>query len=394
VPALDPELWIAAAAAALALAGAIGALVVRVRRRRLPSGAPAAPSPGAAPAPPAAAERPASAPAPRAEPVAAEPARVPAGAEAARRERELERGLRRTRASLLGGIERLLRGRPALDAAVLEEIEALLFAADIGARTAADLLEAARRAGDPALVREALERRALELLRAATPPAQPRTPAPGTPRVVLVVGVNGSGKTTSIGKLAARWTAEGRKVLVAAADTFRAAATEQLCAWAERAGAVVVRGAPGGDPAAVAFAALERATAQGVDDVLIDTAGRLQSHAGLMDELTKIGRVVRRHVAGAPHEILLVIDANTGQNGLRQAQEFTRAAGVTGIVLAKLDGTARGGVVLGIAQELGVPVRYVGVGEGQDDLVDFEPEAFVHALFAPHAEALQPAGGL
>jgi fused signal recognition particle receptor len=212
--------------------------------------------------------------------------------------------------------------------------------------------------------------------------------------VVLVVGVNGSGKTTSIGKLAARWTAQGRKVLVAAADTFRAAAIEQLCAWAERAGAVVVRGAPGGDPAAVAFAALERATAQGVDDVLIDTAGRLQSHAGLMDELTKIGRVVQRHVAGAPHEILLVIDANTGQNGLRQAQEFTRAAGVTGIVLAKLDGTARGGVVLGIAQELGVPVRYVGVGEGQDDLVDFEPEAFVRALFAPHAEALQPAGGL
>jgi fused signal recognition particle receptor len=394
VPALDPELWIAAAAAALALAGAIGALVVRVRRRRLPSGAPAAPSPGPAPAPPAAAERPASAPAPRAEPVAAEPARVPAAAEAARRERELERGLRRTRASLLGGIERLLRGRPALDADLLEEIEALLFAADIGARTAADLLEAARRAGDPALVREALERRALELLRAATPPAQPRTPAPGTPRVVLVVGVNGSGKTTSIGKLAARWTAQGRKVLVAAADTFRAAAIEQLCAWAERAGAVVVRGAPGGDPAAVAFAALERATAQGVDDVLIDTAGRLQSHAGLMDELTKIGRVVQRHVAGAPHEILLVIDANTGQNGLRQAQEFTRAAGVTGIVLAKLDGTARGGVVLGIAQELGVPVRYVGVGEGQDDLVDFEPEAFVRALFAPHAEALQPAGGL
>jgi fused signal recognition particle receptor len=178
----------------------------------------------------------------------------------------------------------------------------------------------------------------------------------------------------------------GKRVLVAAADTFRAAATDQLEIWAERAGAEIVRGAPGGDPAAVAFDAVRAANTKGFDVVLVDTAGRLQTHRGLMDELSKIARAVQKQLPSAPHEVLLVLDANTGQNAIRQAEEFTRATDVTGIVLAKLDGTAKGGVVLGISQELGVPVTYVGVGEGIDDLVDFDPEAFVRALFEREGE--------
>jgi fused signal recognition particle receptor len=210
----------------------------------------------------------------------------------------------------------------------------------------------------------------------------------------LIVGVNGSGKTTTIGKLAARWKGAGRNVLVAAADTFRAAAIDQLEVWANRAGAEFVKGTPGGDAAAVAFDAVQAAQARGCDTVLIDTAGRLQTQAGLMDELTKLVRVVRKTAPDAPHEVLLVLDANTGQNAIRQAQEFARAVEVTGIVLTKLDGTAKGGAVLGIAREVGIPVRYAGLGEGIDDLVDFDAEAFVRALFETEddeAEAAIPA---
>ncbi len=286
--------------------------------------------------------------------------------------------LRKTRAAFVERLDGLLRGRSTLDAETLEEVEALLFAADIGVRTADELLEAVRNAGSPDKVHAVLEARALEILRAVSGSDHgPR----GTPHVVLVVGVNGSGKTTTVGKLAARWTRQGQRVVVAAADTFRAAAIDQLRIWTERSGAEFVGASPGGDPAAVAFDAVSAAKSRGADVVLIDTAGRLQTRSDLMDELSKIARAVKKGVPEGPHEVLLVLDANVGQNAIRQATEFTRAADVTGIVLAKLDGTAKGGVVLGIAQEVGLPVLYAGLGEGIEDLADFDPKAFVSALF-------------
>jgi fused signal recognition particle receptor len=199
--------------------------------------------------------------------------------------------------------------------------------------------------------------------------------------VVLVLGVNGSGKTTTIGKLAARHVAAGRRVVLGAGDTFRAAAIEQLQAWGERVGCEVIAGPPGGDPAAVAFDTLKAAGARGADVVIIDTAGRLQTAKPLMEELSKLVRVIGRSLEGAPHETLLVLDANTGQNAISQAKLFTQAAGVTGIVLTKLDGTAKGGVIVGLSDEVGVPVKLVGVGEALEDLRDFDAEEFVDALF-------------
>jgi len=340
--------------AALAVACALGvaSLALRVARRARPAPLPElppAPAPRAAPAP-----------------IVARPGP------------DLRTRLARTRDAFAGRLDALLRGRASLDPALLDEIEATLYGADLGVRTATALLDAARGAATAAEVRGRIEARALELLGAGR-----GAPLPvGKPHVVLVVGVNGSGKTTTIAKLAARFRRDGRSVLLAAADTYRAAAIDQLAVWAERAGVELVRGEPGGDPAAVAFDAVKAARARALDVVLIDTAGRLQTHAGLMEELGKIGRVVKKEIPDAPHETLLVLDANTGQNAIRQAQEFTRSTRVTGIVLTKLDGTAKGGVVLGIAEEVGIPVRYVGVGEGLDDLVDFDPAAFAAALFA------------
>ena len=292
---------------------------------------------------------------------------------------DMRSGLAKTRSALLDRLEGLLRGKSELDASTLDELERLLFSADLGVRTAEALLETARAAGSADRVREALRGAALDMLRqvAAAEPPQ------GRPHVILVVGVNGSGKTTSIGKLAMRFKREGKSVVLGAGDTFRAAAIEQLAVWAERAGVEIVKGTPGGDPAAVAYDAVQAASARDLDVVLLDTAGRLQTDAGLMDELQKIARVVKKEVPDAPHEVILVLDANTGQNAIRQAQEFQRAVNVDGILLAKLDGTAKGGVVLGIAQEVGIPVRYVGLGEEIDDLVDFDVEQFVDALFAP-----------
>ena len=296
---------------------------------------------------------------------------------------DLRRGLRKSRVALMGRLQRVLRGRGVLDAALLEAIEELLFAADLGVGAAEDLLEHARQAASAEAVRPALERRALEILSAVPPAELPSAPAQsGDPYVVLVVGVNGSGKTTSIGKLAARWVQAGDRVLIGAADTFRAAAIEQLAIWAERVGAEIVKGSPGGDPAATAFDAVQAAKARGIERVIVDTAGRLHTQSGLMEELVKIARVVKKEVPDAPHEVLLVLDANTGQNAIRQAEEFSRAIPVSHILLSKLDGTAKGGVVLGIAQEVGLPVRYVGVGEGVQDLCDFDAETFVGALFA------------
>ena len=315
-----------------------------------------------------------SEPAPREVAPVARPLQAPAAAP------DLRQGLRRTRGALIGRLEQLLRGRTALDADLFDQVEKLLFGADVGVQTADDLLEAARGASSASEIASRLEARALEILAGVAPAGRPET---GSPHVVMVVGVNGSGKTTSIAKLAARWIGEGRKVLLAAADTYRAAATQQLGEWAERVGADIVEGEPGGDPASVAFDALRAARTRGADVVIIDTAGRLQTQAGLMDELAKVARVVGKAQPGAPHETLLVLDANTGQNAIRQAQEFGRAVDVTSLMLAKLDGTAKGGVVLGIAAEVGLPVRWVGLGEGCADLVEFDPETFVRELFRP-----------
>jgi fused signal recognition particle receptor len=289
-------------------------------------------------------------------------------------------GLRRTRGAFTGKLESLLRGRATLDAPTLEEVEGILYGADLGVRTAESLLEAVRGLQSPDAVQPLLAEKARALLE-SVPSAV--VPVVESPHVILVVGVNGSGKTTSIGKLAARYARAGKRVIVAAGDTYRAAAIEQLAVWAQRAGVEIVRGETGGDPASVAFDALKAARARGFDVVLVDTAGRLQTDQGLMDELAKIQRVMRKELASAPHEVLLVLDGNTGQNAIRQALAFKKAVAVTGIVLTKLDGTARGGVVLGIAQEVGLPVRYVGLGESIDDLADFDAREFVKALFEP-----------
>ena len=318
-----------------------------------------------------------------AEAVEPAPERKPAAPSKAVEAIDLRRSLAKTRAAFAARLQSLLGGQRELDAATVEELESVLFGADLGVRTAQDLLEAARAVASVGDVREALQQRALEILRQVPLPEAREL---RKPYVVLVIGVNGSGKTTSIGKLAARWSRQGLRVLVAAADTFRAAAIDQLEVWAERADAELVKGTPGGDPAAVAFDAVKAARARDVDVVIIDTAGRLHTQAGLMDELGKISRVVKKELPDAPHEVVLVLDSTTGQNAIRQAQEFTRAVQVSHILLSKLDGSAKGGVVLGIAQEVGIPVRYVGVGEGIEDLQEFEPEVFVRALFGWEGE--------
>lgn len=276
-----------------------------------------------------------------------------------------------------------------VDAASLEELEERLIMADFGVEASMRFVEvvehAARRGEDP-MESLAVAIRAVFDGDVAAPAAQTAAHAlavAGTPPTVyLFVGVNGTGKTTSIGKLAHRLTGEGRRVTVAAADTYRAGAVEQLARWADRAGADFVRGQPGGDPAAVAFDALGAARARGTDFVLVDTAGRLHTHEGLMNELAKVDRVIRKRQDGAPHETLLVLDATVGQNGLVQAREFSRYVTVTGIVLAKLDSTARGGIVVALREELGIPVRLVGVGERPGDLEPFDPGDFVQGVLA------------
>ena len=267
-----------------------------------------------------------------------------------------------------------------IDPATWDEVEESLIAGDIGAELAMDVVERARERGAPDGAVAAVRR---ELTDSFAPRrAGWRLSVQETrPAIVLIVGVNGTGKTTSIGKLATRETAAGRRVVLAAADTFRAAASDQLRIWAERAGADIVAHAPGADPAAVVFDAIDAAVARRADIVLIDTAGRLHNKTNLMDELAKIRRVIDRRLPGARPETLLVLDATTGQNGLAQAAAFHEAVGLTGIVLTKLDSTARGGIVFAIEHRLGVPVRYVGVGERPADLVDFDPDDFVEALF-------------
>jgi fused signal recognition particle receptor len=296
----------------------------------------------------------------------------------------LKAGIQKTRAGLMEKIEDAVSGRKEIDAGVLEELEYALITADIGAKTTAEILELIRQrverhqVGDIAELKSLIREHLLEILQATERPV-PLVQDP--PAVMMVVGVNGAGKTTSIGKLTRRLQSEGRTVLLCAADTFRAAAIEQLEVWAERTGAGLIRQQPGSDPSAVLFDALQAAKARKVDYVIVDTAGRLHTKTNLMAELEKMRRTAARVIPEAPHEVLLVIEATTGQNGLEQARKFTESSAVTGIILTKLDGTAKGGVVVAISRELNLPIRYVGVGEQLDDLLPFEPENFVASLF-------------
>jgi fused signal recognition particle receptor len=294
----------------------------------------------------------------------------------------LKSGLSRTRTLLNTPVEDLVRGRRPLDPADLDAIEEALLAADLGVPATQQAMELLRERsreiaeGGAEAMRAVLRAQVEGLLQGA--PA--RAAFSDRPWVVFVVGVNGAGKTTSIGKLASAWKAEGRQVLVCAADTFRAAAAEQLEVWAQRAGAAFHRGPEGADPSAVLTDALRMARARGLDAVLVDTAGRLHTKDNLMAELAKMARVAGKEIAGAPHETLLVLDATTGSNGLAQGREFTKAAAVTGLVLTKLDGTAKGGVAVAVVRELGVPIRYVGVGEAVEDLLPFDARAFAESL--------------
>jgi len=294
-----------------------------------------------------------------------------------------------TKNNLVARIESVLSGRPTIDENLLEELEGVLLGADLGVRATEQVLKDIREQHKKQLlktpddVRAAIRKRLLAILHdgdRATAESEPLAP-----QIWMIVGVNGTGKTTTVGKLAAKLSQEGRKVLICAADTFRAAAIEQLAVWAERSGVEIIKSKSGSDPSAVLHDALAAALARKLHVVLIDTAGRLHTRSNLMQELEKMRRVAGRVVAGAPHETLLVLDATTGQNGLVQAREFLRAAGVTGLIVTKLDGTAKGGVLFSIAQDLKIPVRFVGVGESIEDLMEFSPEVFVDSLFSDSA---------
>ena len=278
----------------------------------------------------------------------------------------------------------LFAGKRVIDPALLDEVEKVLLTADIGVRTSQKFLEemrgslSRRELSDPESAWAFLRRRTMDLLSWG---ASPLNWDRGAPFVLLIIGVNGSGKTTTIGKLAAKLIADGKKVLVGAGDTFRAAAAEQLEIWANRVGATVVRGKEGADPSSVLFDAVKRARAEGFDVVIADTAGRLHTKTDLMEELQKVRRVIGKAAEGAPHETWLVIDSTNGQNAIAQAQIFTQAMSVSGIVLTKLDGTAKGGVILGIADQLKIPVRFIGIGERVEDLREFDAEEFIEALY-------------
>ena len=302
-----------------------------------------------------------------------------------------QRAIGKTRESLSEKIDTVFQGRKVIDAELLDELEEALIAADIGVQTTTDILEKVRRGvtrkeiGDVDALKAAIKNELLSILRASEREgvaSETSVPEDVTPYVMMIVGVNGVGKTTTIGKLAQRIKAEGNDVLICAADTFRAAASDQLAIWAERTGVPLIQQKSGTDPAAVLFDALKAAKARKSDVLIVDTAGRLHNKSNLMAELEKMKRVAGREVDGAPHETLLVVDAVTGQNGLEQARQFLKTAGVTGIVLTKLDGTAKGGIAVAIARELNLPIRYAGIGEKVDDLVVFDPEQYVNGLFS------------
>jgi fused signal recognition particle receptor len=296
--------------------------------------------------------------------------------------RSIRDSLTRTRNAVFSRVAGLL-GASEVTAETWDRLEELLIGADVGVETTVYLVDTLRqRARDEAILQaEGLQSALREELRALLPDPPPLNLGGRERDVVLVVGVNGSGKTTSIAKLAHRWQRDGHRVLLAAADTYRAAAVEQLDIWARRVGADIVKGPEGGDPGAVVFDTLQAALSRDKDRVIIDTAGRLHTQYNLMSELRKVRRVTEKNVPGAPHETLLVLDATTGQNALSQARHFQEAVEVTGVVLAKLDSTAKGGMVFAIARELELPVRFVGTGEGLDDLAPFDPDAFIQGLF-------------
>jgi fused signal recognition particle receptor len=297
----------------------------------------------------------------------------------------MKQAVTRTRENLAERIEAVVSIGKEIDRNTLDDLEATLISADLGTATTQQVLGALREKADRRQIKDVQELKRLlkdELLAILTAAnARPASKVDGSPEVILVVGVNGTGKTTTIGKLSQNFRSQGKNVLLCAADTFRAAAIEQLEIWGQRTGTEVIKTKPGGDPAAVLFDALQAAVARKVDYVVVDTAGRLHTKTSLMQELEKMRRTAQRIIPGAPHETLLVMDATTGQNGLQQARMFTESAGVTGIVLTKLDGTAKGGVVVAICRELGLPVRFVGVGEKAGDLLPFDPKEFVDSLF-------------
>jgi fused signal recognition particle receptor len=303
----------------------------------------------------------------------------------------LKESVSKTRAALSTKVEDIFRGERKMDAALLKEIENALLSSDLGVRTTREILEAVREKmdrhalTDAAQVKQEIKVQIVRILSAASgggAGAAPAVSANGAaPRVIFIVGVNGAGKTTSIGKLANRMLLEGHTVLLCAADTFRAAAIEQLEIWAQRNGIEMIKQKSGADPAAVVYDALAVAKSRATGAVIVDTAGRLHTKSNLMAELEKMKRTAAKIVPGAPHDVLLVLDATTGQNGLAQAREFTSSVGVTGIILTKLDGTAKGGIVVAIAHELGLPIRFVGTGEKIGDLVPFDAETYANSLF-------------
>jgi len=297
----------------------------------------------------------------------------------------MKQAVTRTRENLADRIDEVVSFGKEIDRNTLDDLEAILIGADLGSTTTREVLGNLREKADRKQIqnieelKRLLKEELLAILSAAS--SRPVSKVDGTPEVILVVGVNGTGKTTTIGKLSQVFRSQGKNVLLCAADTFRAAAIEQLEIWGQRTGTEVIKTKPGGDPAAVLFDALQAAVARKADYIVVDTAGRLHTKTSLMSELEKMRRTAQRIIPGAPHEVLLVMDATTGQNGLQQARLFTESAGVTGIVLTKLDGTAKGGVVVAISRELALPVRYVGVGEKAGDLLPFDPREFVDSLF-------------
>jgi len=297
---------------------------------------------------------------------------------------ELRAGLAKTRGGFIAKIGALFAGKKQIDAATFDQLEEVLLTADIGVKTSQKLFDAVKKhlsreqLADPDHIWAHIRAQSEKILEVGAPPLDLDR---ARPFVILMIGVNGVGKTTTLGKLAAQYARRGKKVLMAAGDTFRAAATEQLEIWGQRTGCPVVKGKESGDPSSVIFDAVRRADAEGYDVVLADTAGRLHTKTNLMDELQKVRRVVQKAMDGAPHETFLVVDATTGQNAIAQAQMFQQAMSLSGIILTKLDGTAKGGVILGICDELKLPVRYIGIGEKVDDLREFDAEEFVAALY-------------
>jgi fused signal recognition particle receptor len=297
----------------------------------------------------------------------------------------MKRALGATKENLVSRIEVILGSNPSINEGVLDELEGTLLSADLGVAVTDRIMVAIRTQYKKGVIKTAEDARTeirsqlLEILKSGSSEDSPA--AENIPQVWMIVGVNGTGKTTTVGKLAAKLSGDGQKVLVCAADTFRPAAIEQLAIWAERSGTELIKSKIGSDPSAVLHDALSAASSRGSNIVIIDTAGRLHTKSNLMQELEKMRRVASRKIAGAPHEVLLVVDATTGQNGLTQAREFMKFTGITGLIVTKLDGTAKGGILFSICQELGIPVRFIGIGESLEDLLEFSPETFVNSLF-------------